>query len=128
ELLGDIFVNVPNLQMKPLHLARLAAQQILVHNGDRPIDFIDGWENKRIESIAGSMSQLFSSTFRGSVILMRTNPGSNNFKRVFSQDKKLLDEIVDSFGPKTTWGEKEHNFDIVNRTTNLALIAQIMRV
>jgi DNA-directed RNA polymerase beta subunit len=118
EILNDMFVNVPHLDDKPIHLARLTANHILSCIGVRKPDNRDGWENKRLELPAGSLSQLFSGIFRGTV----------SSRGIYTPSTSLIDEFISSFGPRVAWGGRENISDMVKRDTPLALTSQIARI
>jgi DNA-directed RNA polymerase beta subunit len=121
DLFSDLFPSV-ELSEKPLHLARIVAQQCLVCIGVRPFHDRDALENKRVKSAAEWMTQLFNTYFR---LNLQQPPGQSVYR--ISTDPLLSENIVSAFS--TAAGNMKDNVvHMVKRDTQTALISQIAKI
>lgn len=120
------------IQMLSAMIARLAEFMA----GLRPLDNRDSWSNKRLETAARSMEQLFSGLFNKVTTQCQETITEKRLKGLDAVRRSLspaiiTDELVQSFNGN--WGVKGSYFkenitDIVKRDNQLATISHLMRV
>jgi DNA-directed RNA polymerase beta subunit len=124
----DLFSHVPSF-LKERHLASMAANTLKYLLNLRGTDDRDAWGNKRLDSAAKSMEQLFNGMWNNVTkeISASTNPESGNFNGT-----AISRDFVGAFQP-SSWGvsggySRENITDTLKRDTPMAIYSQIGRI
>jgi DNA-directed RNA polymerase II subunit RPB2 len=139
-VLDDLFPQIPNdnptgkIQMLAILVARLAENMA----GVREFDDRDSWSNKRIDSAAKSMEQLFMGLWTKTIDNVKEKILSSARDFTFEDVVKSLrvntisDEFVSSF-TSNNWGvsnkhHKENITDILKRDNLIATYSHLLRI
>lgn len=126
DIMTDMFSHIVEPRVKCNQLAFMAATIIRYMLGYRQLDDRDSWMNKRLDSPARSMEQLFREKWNNIITDLSISKHSNTDAKKI----EIGETFIRSFQPNG-WGEgrkRENITDTLKKETPMAIFSQIGRI